>query len=120
MRYLKIFLAFLALVAGAVATAMTNGAFHVTPMQSTVIMATAGFIGVLGYVPLAVSAAAGRILSAASGLLIAIQAAHAASVTELNNAHPWVWAGVGVVAILMGIVGKSPVAHVEPAAVPKV
>ena len=119
MRYLKFALSLLALVAGAVATAMTSGSFHVSPTTSTIIMAAAGFVGVLGYVPLTISASLGRILSGASGLLIAVQAAHAGAVTAADNPHPWVWASVGVVAILMGIIGRSPVPHAPASAAAK-
>lgn len=115
MRYLKYLLALLATIAGAVATAMTNGAFHVSPQVSSAILAVAGFVGFLGLVPIPISPFVGRLLSSLSVVLSTFQGIHAASVTAKANAHPWVWVSVGVAAILLGILGRSPIPSAPPA-----
>lgn len=118
MRYLKYALALLATIAGAVATAMTNGAFHVSPQTSSAILAVAGFVGFLGFVPIPIGPFVGRLLSSLAVVLSTFQGIHAASVTAKENPHPWLWASVGVAAILLGIIGRSPIPHADPVAPP--
>ena len=116
MRYLKIFLSILALLVGAVATAMTAGLFNVPPQIIGIVMAGAGLISVLGIQPFALTAAVSRVLSAGSVLLASLQAWHASVVSTQFNSHPWVWILVGAAGVIMGILGRSPIAHVPPTA----
>jgi hypothetical protein len=116
MRTLKITLSILALLVGAVATAMTAGMFNVPPQIIGIVMAGAGLISVLGIQPFALTAAVSRVLSAGSVLLAALQGWHASVVTTQSNGHPWIWAAVGIAGVLMGVLGRSPIAHVPPTA----
>lgn len=111
MRYLKIFLSILALIIGAVATAMTAGLFNVSPGIIGLVMAGAGFISVLGIQPFPLSAFVSRVLSAGSVLLASVQAWHASVVSTQINAHPWLWIAVGAVGVIMGVLGRSPIPH---------
>jgi hypothetical protein len=101
---------------GAVATAMTAGLFNVPPGAIGLVMAGAGFISVLGIQPFALTAAVSRILSAGSVMLASVQAWHASVVSAQFNSHPWIWVAVGAVGVIMGVLGKSPIAHVPPTA----
>jgi hypothetical protein len=114
MRYLKIFLSILALLVGAVATAMTAGLFNVPPQIIGVVMAGAGLISVLGIQPFALTAAVSRVLSAGSVLLAALQGWHASVVSTQFNSHPWIWVCVGAAGVIMGVLGRSPIAHDPP------
>jgi hypothetical protein len=115
MRILKITLSLLALLVGAIATAMTAGLFNVPP---TIIgIATAGgiLLGYLGIAPFPISAATSRVVSGIALFLGAVVAWHTSVVTAAINPHPWLWHIVGVVAILAGVIGKSPLPHAPPA-----
>jgi hypothetical protein len=111
MRYLKIFLSLLALIVGAVATAMTAGLFNVPPGVIGLVMAGAGFISVLGIQPFPLTAALSRVLSAGSVLLASVQAWHASVVSTQFNSHPWIWVAVGAAGVIMGVLGRSPIPH---------
>lgn len=115
MRYLKIALSVLALLVGAVATAMTAGLFNVPP--SIIGVATTGgiLLGYLGITPLVLSAAVSRVVSGVALFLGAVVGWHASVVTAASNPHPWLWHLVGVIAILAGVIGKSPLPHATPA-----
>lgn len=116
MRYLKIFLSILALLVGAIATAMTAGLFNVPPGIIGLVMAGAGLISVLGIQPFALTAAVSRVLSAGAVFLSALQGWHASVVSTVFNSHPWVWVAVGAAAVIMGVLGRSPIAHDPPTA----
>ena len=116
MRYLKIALSILALLVGAVATAMTAGLFNVPPGYVGLVMALAGFVSVLGIQPFPLSAFVSKILSGAAALLASVQAVHAGQVSAGDNPHPWIWVAVGAATVIMGVLGKSPITHVPPTA----
>ena len=116
MRTLKIILSFLALLVGAAATAMTAGLFNVPPTIIEVVTAGGVMLGYLGIAPFAISAAVSRVISGIALFLGALVGWHASVVSTAVNAHPWIWHLVGVVAILAGVIGKSPIAHIPPTA----
>jgi hypothetical protein len=116
MRYLKIALSVLALLVGAVATAMTAGLFNVPPAIISLVLAGAGFVSVLGIQPFPLSAAVSKVLSAASVLLGTVQVWHASQVTTGTNGHPWLWVAFGAVTVVLGVLGKSPISHTPPTA----
>lgn len=116
MRIFKIILSFLALLVGAAATAMTAGMFNVPPTIIEVVTAGGVLLGYLGIAPFAISAAVSRVVSGVALFLAALVGWHASVVSTAVNAHPWMWHLVGVVAILAGVIGKSPISHVPPTA----
>lgn len=118
MRTLKIALSVLALLVGALATAMTAGLFNVPPGAVGLVMAAAGFVSVLGIQPFPISAGIAKGLSAASVLLTSAQLWHASAVSTLphGNLHPWIWVMVGFVAVMLGVIGKGPINHTPPTA----
>jgi hypothetical protein len=112
MRYLKIALTFLALLVAAAATAMTAGLFNVPPTVIGIATTAAIALGYFGIQPLVISEFVNRAISGVALFLGAVVAWHASVVSTLANPHPWIWQLVGVVAILAGVIGKSPINHV--------
>lgn len=118
MRDLKIALMLLALGVGALATAMTDGLWDVGPAYVGLVMAVGGFISVFGIQPYPITDTIATKLRAASVLISGFVAIHAQTIANVpkGNAHPWVFAAIGFVGIILGIIGKSPIAHVPPTA----
>lgn len=106
MRYLKIVLGFMALVLAAAQYALTGGLWNLSPSMIAGIGAAASFLFALGIQPIVLPARASQVLGALAGLLAAISGIHAANVSRSVNPHPFVWATVGALGILMGAIGR--------------
>jgi hypothetical protein len=117
MRYLKIILSIIALIVAAAANAMTAGLFHVAPTIIGIVTATGIFLGYIGIAPFVLVPVTNRIVSGVALMLGALTAWHASVVTVTANPHPWIWQIIGTIAILAGVIGKSPVSHTAPSPV---
>jgi hypothetical protein len=116
MKVIKIILSVIALLVAATASAMTGGLFHVAPAVIGIVTAAGVCLGYVGIAPFQLDAVTDRIVSGVALLLGALTAWHASVVTVQFNSHPWIWQIVGTMAILAGVVGKSPIVHVPPTA----
>lgn len=116
MKYVNAILSVVALLVAAAATAMTGGLWDVSPQMIGLTMTGGALLGVFGVQPFPVTDKLARAFSASSLFLAAVQAYHAQTVTAADNPHPWVWAIVGCGAVLLGVIGRSPVVRKAPAA----
>jgi hypothetical protein len=118
MRVVKIALSVIALLVGAVCSAMTAGMFNLPPTLIGVITAGGALFGYFGISPIVLSAAVSKILGGAFMFLTALVGWHASVVTAAQNPHPWLWHLVGVVAIIAGVLSRGPLNPSPPAAKP--
>ena len=115
MRALKVFLALVALLVGAMQFALTNGLWNVGPEYISGLAALAGLLGAAGIQPLPISDYLARLLGAAATLGAVAMGIHAAHVSRGLNPHPWVWATVGFCCTIAGVLGKL---NLPPKALP--
>lgn len=106
MRILKIILGVIALAIAAAQYALTAGMWNLHPAAIAVIGAVGSFLLALGVQAIAVPARLAQIFGAAAGLIATVVGIHAANVSRLANPHPWVWATVTAIGVLMGAVGR--------------
>lgn len=108
MKYFNAILSVVSLLVAAAGTAMTGGLWNVSPQMIGLVMTGGALLGVFGVQPFPVSEFLARAFSASSLFLAAIQAYHAQTVTAANNPRPWVWAFIGIGAVLLGVLGRAP------------
>ncbi|HVZ88095.1 MAG TPA: hypothetical protein VHG72_14075 [Polyangia bacterium] len=119
MDTVKKVLSVVALLVGAFGAVLTSGQpVQVSPTTIGMLMSMGGALGILGVSPFLLDAAMVHALQAMSLILTSMVAAHAASVTSVRNEHPWMWAAMGLIAAVAGVLGKSPVSGGARAADP--
>lgn len=118
MRTLKIVLGFMALVLAAAQYALTGGLWNLPPGMIAGIGAAASFLFALGVQPIVLPPRASQVLGALAGLFAAISGIHAANVSRSVNPHPFWWATVGAIGILMGAIGRLQMPPKQPPAPP--
>lgn len=117
MRAIKVLLSIVALVVGAVSTAMIQGLFNVSPALIAVITAAGAMLGYFGASPLALSVTVSKALGGVFMFLTALTGYHASTVGTTLNLHPWLWHLVGGAGILAGVLSRGP-NNPSPPAVP--
>lgn len=115
MRALKIVLSIVALVLAAAQYALTGGLWNLSPGVIGGIGAAASFLFALGVQPIVLPARVSQVLGALAGLFATISGIHAANVSRAANPHPFVWATVGAIGILLGAIGRLQLPPKPPA-----
>ena len=115
MRYLKIVLSVAALVVTAAAAVLTSGQpVQVAPQWLFLVQSIAGGVGILGLSPIELPDMWKRLCTFVGGVMSAAVLVHAGNVRPGTNPHPLFWAGFGVLAAVIGVMGKSLIPHAAP------
>src|SRR6185312_8429959 len=118
MRILKIILSVAALVVSAAATVLASGQpVQVSPQVLFLVQSIAGGVGILGLSPIDLPEMYKRLCTFVGGVMSAVVLVHSGNVHPGANAHPWLWSSLGLLAAVIGIMGKSLIPH-APAPTP--
>jgi len=115
MRILKIILSVAALVVSAAAAVLASGEpVQISPQTLFLVQSIAGGAGILGISPIDLPELYKRLCTFVGGVMSAGVLVHAGNVHPGANPHPWLWTSVGVMAAVIGVMGKSLIPHAPP------